>query len=947
MKVAQITPGLIQIPPNGWGAIEKIIWAYKLGLEKLGHEVEIKYSDHVSKDEFDIVHVHVANLAIDLEKRGIPYIFTMHDHHVEVYGKFSPCFQDNLKAIQGSVLSIVPAEHLIEYFGDLPNLKYLPHGVDVDFFKEIKREGAVEHKLLCVGKNGYGNDEKYDRKGFGLAIEAAKNLDLPITIAGPESNNTFFETIDTSYEKLDLVFNLTEEELKEQYALHTIFLHPSIVEAGHPNLTLLEAMSTGLPIVGTYSGTEFELDGIFKVERNAEQITEGIQKVIGDYSTYSQNAVRNARSLTWDYVTERLSSYYKNPNAITPEAEVFAESHVRIYKKVTKKPQSYLDKIFVINLKDRKDRKKRIAALLDKENIGVPTEFIDAIDIRELKKEEVQDWLSERGYGLYKWKTEKDDYLFDGYNFKEWDTRDLTKGEIGCSLSHYTVWKKAKEENHKRILVLEDDAFWHKTGDLPLAIKKIEECKAEFSLAYLGRTKITKSVEESIDAVFNYANFSYTTHAYVVDEKGIDSFLSQNLHQKIIPADEFFSACISDHRRPDIATAFPRVMKAITPKPGKCFVNQQGIDHQKESDVSDDRKIGVTFVDCPKVDITHQYVTNDKFKVDFILNNESVYNAELHDNTWAEVTLGRRVPWKIQVTDLRSGEDVFNHEYDDANQRVLVWFDSKSLGDNLAWMPHVERFRKISKSRVIVSTFWNELFRREYPEIEFIKPGSSAQNLYASYKIGCYDLESRDDHPIPWNKVPLSKICSDVLGIPYEEESARVNITDKKNRMDGQKYVCISTASTSGCKHWHGWQEVVDYLNSKGYKVVVIQKEPLDYMDLKPLNNVIFPNTAEKIEEAMAWLYNCEFYIGLSSGVSWLANALGKEVVMISGFTEPYNEFSCRRVINYNACYGCWHNHLFDKGNWKWCPEHEGTDRQFECMKTIKLEDIIEVMPLN
>ena len=100
MKIAQITPGLIQIPPNGWGAIEKIIWAYKLGLEKLGHEVEIKYSDHVSENEFDIVHVHVANLAIDLKKRGIPYIFTMHDHHVEVYGKFSPCFQDNLKAIQ-------------------------------------------------------------------------------------------------------------------------------------------------------------------------------------------------------------------------------------------------------------------------------------------------------------------------------------------------------------------------------------------------------------------------------------------------------------------------------------------------------------------------------------------------------------------------------------------------------------------------------------------------------------------------------------------------------------------------------------------------------------------------------------------------------------------------------------------------------------------------------
>ena len=118
-------------------------------------------------------------------------------------------------------------------------------------------------------------------------------------------------------------------------------------------------------------------------------------------------------------------------------------------------------------------------------------------------------------------------------------------------------------------------------------------------------------------------------------------------------------------------------------------------------------------------------------------------------------------------------------------------------------------------------------------------------------------------------------------------------------------------------------------------------------MDLKGLENVIFPDTKDNIEEAIAWLYNCEFYIGLSSGVSWLAHSLGKEVIMIAGFTEPYNEFTCRRVINYNACHGCWHNHLFDKGDWKWCPEHKNTDRHFECMKTIKLKDIIEVMPMN
>jgi hypothetical protein len=29
MKITQVTPGLITIPPNGWGAVEKIIWNYQ------------------------------------------------------------------------------------------------------------------------------------------------------------------------------------------------------------------------------------------------------------------------------------------------------------------------------------------------------------------------------------------------------------------------------------------------------------------------------------------------------------------------------------------------------------------------------------------------------------------------------------------------------------------------------------------------------------------------------------------------------------------------------------------------------------------------------------------------------------------------------------------------------------------------------------------------------
>ena len=41
MKISIIGPGIMPIPPTGWGAVEILIWDQKLALEELGHEVDI------------------------------------------------------------------------------------------------------------------------------------------------------------------------------------------------------------------------------------------------------------------------------------------------------------------------------------------------------------------------------------------------------------------------------------------------------------------------------------------------------------------------------------------------------------------------------------------------------------------------------------------------------------------------------------------------------------------------------------------------------------------------------------------------------------------------------------------------------------------------------------------------------------------------------------------
>ena len=117
MRIAQINPGHMSIPPDSWGAVEKIIWYYKLELEKLGHTVSIKYINEINENDFDIVHVHMWNHAIEMYEKKIPYVFTCHDHHAFIYGKDSDVYRNNLKAMKHSNLSIVPAKYLVEPTG--------------------------------------------------------------------------------------------------------------------------------------------------------------------------------------------------------------------------------------------------------------------------------------------------------------------------------------------------------------------------------------------------------------------------------------------------------------------------------------------------------------------------------------------------------------------------------------------------------------------------------------------------------------------------------------------------------------------------------------------------------------------------------------------------------------------------------------------------------------
>jgi autotransporter strand-loop-strand O-heptosyltransferase len=330
----------------------------------------------------------------------------------------------------------------------------------------------------------------------------------------------------------------------------------------------------------------------------------------------------------------------------------------------------------------------------------------------------------------------------------------------------------------------------------------------------------------------------------------------------------------------------------------------------------------------------------ETFKVKVIgEDNTEVYSSDLSNDMFIKLNQRYYSKWRAEV--YRGEEKIIDSTLDLKGTRVFIVFESSSLGDTLAWMPYCEEFRKKHECDVIVCTFRNEMFLGQYPEIEFVNPGHVVHGIKALYRLGWfYDKEKE---PVLPSTIPLQKAATNILGLDFKEIRPRLAFTPSERPIE-EKYITIGMSTTAGCKEWsnpRGWQTLIDYLNLKGYKVAVIQKE-----DFSGVDGLLDWTGDKPLKERMNQIYHSEFYIGLGSGLSWLAWAVNKHVVMISNFSEDGHEFTnnTTRITNSSVCNGCWNNPMFkfDKGDWYWCPEHKGTDRQFECHISITPEMVIE-----
>ncbi|KAG7235695.1 hypothetical protein INR49_002325 [Caranx melampygus] len=213
------------------------------------------------------------------------------------------------------------------------------------------------------------------------------------------------------------------------------------------------------------------------------------------------------------------------------------------------------DKVFLINLKRRLDRRTRM--LKSMSSLGLQATLIDAVDGKALNTSQLQ------ALGIEMMPGYKDPY----------SGRVLTRGEIGCFLSHHSIWKQVIERSLQQVLVLEDDVRFEPRFKrrLQAIMDDIHKTQLDWDLIYVGRKRMqVQQPEQSVEGVNNLvvADYSYWTLGYALSQQGAKKLLAAQPFTRMLPVDEFLPVMFNKHPNTEYMSHFePRDLKAFSVEP--------------------------------------------------------------------------------------------------------------------------------------------------------------------------------------------------------------------------------------------------------------------------------------------------------------------------------------------------------------------------------------------
>lgn len=284
--------------------------------------------------------------------------------------------------------------------------------------------------------------------------------------------------------------------------------------------------------------------------------------------------------------------------------------------------------------------------------------------------------------------------------------------------------------------------------------------------------------------------------------------------------------------------------------------------------------------------------------------------------------------------------------------------NSQALGDTLACIGVVEYYRCVQKLGVVefdcIEWMWDYL-RPSYPNIIF--KHIDEPQICLDYH---FDLPVQKGFAYDLFQIPeIFKYDFDWDFIP-----PTIEYKPKKAKSIMSKYFTFSMHSTAQVKYWNSgnrneqtkspkWRDLCSELSNIGIEGVLVDKH-YGFGQAPHWNEP--PDNCTKVigksfDEVLDTIYYSDFFVGLSSGMSWVALAMGKKTCVIAPWVYADNEFGSSngqwlRIESKSSCTNCWatQSHNFDKSDWYWCPHKKGTTEEYTCSSSIMATDVINEM---
>lgn len=282
--------------------------------------------------DFDVVHCHHAFARLPLagirvaDKINIPSILTTHTvslfpdanylWHPLSYGY--PRYRLQIVKVKEVIAVSRSAKTFIEYFTD-KKITIIPNGVDVKRFYPRNKAGNNERPVISyVGR-------LVPKKGVHILIRAMKNIvkkypDALLIIGGKGKMKTFLSSYAKTIglkENVRFLGYIPENKLPEFYSSSDVFVLPSITGESF-GVTLLEAMASGTPVVGTNVGGIPEVihdSGLVVESGDPKKLAHAVITLLDDENLRKKFG-RKARGrveekYSWDEIGKKIINVYK------------------------------------------------------------------------------------------------------------------------------------------------------------------------------------------------------------------------------------------------------------------------------------------------------------------------------------------------------------------------------------------------------------------------------------------------------------------------------------------------------------------------------------------------------------------------------------------------------------------------------------------------------------